>query len=37
MNTGQDFHIYLHTGCSLTQNDYTRSCIHAVVLLRMST
>jgi len=26
-----------HTGWPLTQIDYTRSCIHTIVLLRMST
>jgi len=31
------FHLDLHTGRPLTQNDYTRSCIHTFVLLRMST
>jgi len=25
----------LHTGWPLTQSDYTRSCIHTIVLLRM--
>jgi len=29
--------IDLHTGRPLTQSDYTRSYIHTVVLLRMST
>jgi len=33
---GQDgFLINLHTGRQLTQGDYTRSCIHTIVLLRM--
>jgi hypothetical protein len=27
----------LHTGRPLTQSDYIRSCIHTIVLLRMST
>jgi len=31
------FLIDLHTGRPLTQSDYTRSCIHTIVLLRMST
>ena len=31
------FHLDLHTGRPLTQNDCTRGCIHTVVLLRMST
>jgi len=26
-----------YTGRPLTQSDYTRSCIHTIVLLRMST
>jgi len=25
------------TPCSLTQSDYTRSCVNTIVLLRMST
>jgi len=31
------FHLDLHTGRPLTQSDYTRSCIHTIFLLRMST
>jgi len=27
----------MHTGRPLTHSDYTRSCIHTIVLLRMST
>ena len=38
---GQDgTHLDLHTGRPLTQSDYsdyTRSCIHTIVLLTMST
>jgi len=38
---GQDgnheFLLDLHNGRPLTQSDYTRSCIHTVLLLRMST
>jgi hypothetical protein len=30
-------HLALHIGWPLTQTDYTRSCIHTIVLLRMST
>jgi len=30
-------HLDLHIGRPLTQSDYTRSCIHTIVLLRMST
>jgi len=30
------FHLDLHTGWPLTQSDYTRSCIHTIVLM-MST
>jgi hypothetical protein len=29
-----EFHLDLNTGRPLTQNDYTRCCIHTVVLLR---
>jgi len=31
------FHLDLHTGRPLTQSDYTRSCIHTIFLLKMST
>jgi hypothetical protein len=35
---GQDgTHLDLHTRQPLTQSDYTRSCIHTIVLLGMST
>jgi len=33
----EEFHLDLHTGRPPTQSDYTRSCIHTIVLLRMST
>jgi len=29
--------IDLHTGRTLTQSNYTRSCINTIVLLKMST
>jgi len=31
------FNLDLHTGRPLTQSHYTKSCIHTIVLLRMST
>jgi hypothetical protein len=31
------FRLDLHNGQSLTQSDYTRSCINTTVLMRMST
>ena len=34
---GRDGHLDLHTGRPLTQSDYTRSCIHTIVLLWMRT
>ena len=34
---GQEFLLDLHTRRPLTQSDYTRSCVHTIVLLRMST
>jgi len=37
MQAKMEFHHDLHTGRPLTQSDYTRSCIHTIVLLRMST
>jgi len=35
--TAEHFRLDLHTGRPLTQNDYTRSCINTIVLLRMNT
>ena len=34
---GTAYHLDLHTERSLTQSDYTRCCIHTIVLLRIST
>jgi len=34
---GTAFHLDLHTERPLTQNDYTRSCIHTIILLKIST
>jgi len=37
MQVKMEFHLDLHTGRPLTQINYNRSCIHTIVLLRMST
>jgi len=37
MQVKMEFLIGPHTGRPLTQSNYTRSCIHTVVLLRMGT
>jgi len=36
VNKELQFLIDLHTGRQLSQSDYTRSCIHTIVLLKMS-
>jgi len=34
---GTQFHLDLQNGRPLTQSDYNGSCIHTIILLRMST